>query len=71
MNNELLALLADDDTCVTPREVVHLPERVEREVEGEDRDGEEVEDHPADHVPFSAEEEDEHLESVDGGKHDN
>lgn len=70
MDNQFLALLSQDDTSGTPREIVHLPERVQRQEEGECWDGKDVEQHPADHVPFTAEDEDQCLETVDCGKHD-
>lgn len=70
MNDQLLSTLSNDDSSVSPREVVHRPERVEREVEGEDGNGQDVEDHPPDHVPLASEEEDEDLETVDGSDHD-
>lgn len=70
MNDQLLSTLSNDDSSVSPREIVHRPERVEREVEGEDGDGEDIEHHPADHVPLPSEEEDHDLKTVDSSDHD-
>lgn len=70
MYDEFLATFAENKTSLTPREIVHTPERVKRKVEGEHGDGHEVEDHPANHVPLASEDEYESLETIDGGKHD-
>ena len=70
MNDHLLAGLAENDTSRTPREVVHLPERVERQEERECRDSDDVEHHPADHVPLAPEDEHQCLKTVDRGNHD-
>jgi len=70
VDDQLLSTLSNDHSSVSPREVVHRPERVEREVEGEDGDGEDVEEHPSDHVPLPSEEEDHDLETVDCADHD-
>ena len=53
MHNQLFALLTHDHTCLTPREVIHTPERVERERKGEYWNGKYVEDHPSNHVPLA------------------
>src|SRR4051812_6456807 len=70
VDDHLLPRLSEHDTRLTPREVVHLPERVEREVEREDGDGKDVEEHPADHVPLAPQNEYKHLDGVDGDDHD-
>lgn len=70
VDDDLLSRLANNDSSVSPREIVHGPEGVEREVEREVGDGKDVEYHPSDHVPFSSEEEDQSLETVDDGQHD-
>jgi hypothetical protein len=68
--DDLFPGLSDDETGGTPREVVHAPERIEREEERKDRDGENVEEHPTDHVPLPAEDEYQRLQTVDGRDHD-
>lgn len=70
MDDDLLPGFAQDHARRPPREVVHLPEGVQGEEEGEYGDGENVEKHPPKHVPPSAEEEDECLETVYGSDHD-
>lgn len=71
MYDELLATFAHDKTSLSPREIVHLPEGVKRKIEGEDRNGQDVEDHPTDHVPLASEDEHQSLETVYSGKHNN
>ena len=63
-------LVARNLTRLTPREVVHPPEGVERQEEREDRNGEDVEDHPANHIPLAAENEHERLKTVDSRDED-
>lgn len=70
MNDDFLARLSQDETSSTPREIVHLPERVQWKEEREGWDGKDVEDHPPDHVPLSAKNEHPRLKTVDGGDHD-
>ena len=70
MDDHFLPRLSEHDTGLTPGEIVHLPERVERKREREYGDGEDVEEHPPDHVPLAAEDEDEGLDSVDSDDHD-
>ena len=70
MDNHLLTGLSQDDTSLTPGEVVHAPERVERQEEREDGNGEDVEDHPTDHVPLATKDEDQRLQTVDSGNED-
>lgn len=70
VHDEFLPLLTQHHTSLTPREVVHLPERVQRQPERERRNREDVEDHPSDHVPLASEYEDEGLEAVDTSDHD-
>lgn len=59
--NKFLTLLAKDKTSLTPREIVHPPERIERQPEGEGRDGENIEDHPSNHIPLPSQNKDEGL----------
>ena len=70
VNDHLLARLSHDQTRLTPREVVHAPEGVERKVERERGNGQDVEDHPTDHVPLATKQEHEGLQTVDGDNHD-
>jgi hypothetical protein len=53
MDDHLLPSLTHDNTCLTPREVVHPPERVQREKERECGYCDNVKDHPANHVPLT------------------
>ena len=71
VNNHLLAGFTQDDTRLTPREVVHPPEGVQGKEEGEHGDGEDVEHHPADHVPLATENEHESLKTVHGSDENN
>jgi len=57
MNDHLLSRLAHNNTGLTPREIIHPPERVQGKEEGERRNGSDVENHPTDHVPFAAQNE--------------
>lgn len=70
MNYELFATLSHDDTRLAPGEIIHVPERVEWDIEREDWNGEDIEYHPADHVPFAPENEHKCLEAVDCCQHD-
>lgn len=70
MNHELLASFTHDDTGGTPRKIVHLPERIQWKQEGEYWDREDVEHHPANHVPLPANDKDECLKTVDSRDHD-
>lgn len=47
MHDHPLPLLPDNLASRTPGEVVHLPERVEREDEGEEGQHEDVDEHPS------------------------
>ena len=71
MNHQLLTRLSQDDTSLTPREVVHAPEGVQGKEEREHRDGQDVEHHPADHVPLATHDEDQGLNTVYSRQHDN
>ena len=64
MDNHLLTGLTHDNTCLTPGEIIHPPERVQREEERERGNCNDVEDHPTDHIPLATQNEDEGLESV-------
>ena len=60
----LFSFFADDDTRVSPREVVLVPEGVDGEDEGVDGEGEDVDDHPAYVLPLAFDDEDESLEAI-------
>ena len=66
VNNHLLPGFTQHDTRSTPGEIVHPPERVQRQEEREHRHGKDVEYHPADHVPLAAQDEHERLQTVHG-----
>lgn len=70
VNNQLLACLSHDYTSLTPGEIVHTPEGVQRQEERESGDSDDVENHPSDHVPLASEDEDHGLDTVDDGQHD-
>ena len=60
-NNLLLAFLANDNTGVSPREIVLVPERVDWEDERIDRECQDIDDHPSDVLPLSLEDENQSL----------
>jgi hypothetical protein len=66
----LLSRLLEHDASLTSGEIIHLPERVEREHERKYGDGEDVEEHPTVHVLFAVEDADECPDSVDGDGQD-
>lgn len=66
----LFAFLADDDTGVSPGEVVLVPEGVYWEDEGVDRESQEIYDHPSDVLPLSFEDENKSLETIGACYHD-
>lgn len=70
VDQQALALLADDLARRAPREVVHLPEGHERKDEGEERDREDVKQHPSDVFKLAVEDVDDDLAAVDGRNHD-
>lgn len=70
MDNHFLSRFAQYNTSLTPREIIHLPERVQGKEERERGDGKDVEQHPANHVPFAAHDEDEGLQTINCGDHD-
>ena len=70
MDNHLLTGLSQDNTSLTPGEVVHTPERVERQEEREDGNGKDVENHPTNHVPLATKHEHKRLETVDSCNQD-
>lgn len=70
VNNHLLTRLSQDDTSLTPGEVVHPPERVQGQEEREDRDSKDVEHHPANHVPLASQDEHKRLQTVHSGNED-
>lgn len=63
------ALLSNDNTGVTPREVVLVPERVHWKDERIDGEGEDVDDHPSDMLPLTFEDEDKCLKTIHGCYH--
>lgn len=65
-HDDLLSLLARHHTSVAPGEVVHVPEGVQRETAGKDWRGHDIDEHPPDHLPLAAEDEDYGLKTVDG-----
>ncbi|CAF3504264.1 unnamed protein product [Fusarium graminearum] len=67
-NDDLLARLTSNNTSITPVEIVHVPERVKRQTEGEDGNGSNIHDHPTNHLPLAAQDEDNGLQTVDGTK---
>lgn len=69
-DDSLVTLLADDDTGVTPCEIVLLPECIERQDEIVDRVGKKVDDHPSDVLPLALDDEDYRLETIDTSQHD-
>ena len=70
MNNHLLAGFSQNDTSRTPREVVHLPERVQGKEEREHRNSQDVEEHPPNHVPLAPQYKDQCLKTVNRRNHD-
>ena len=70
VNDHLLSRLSQHNTSLTPREIVHLPERVEGQEEGEGGDSEDVEHHPPDHVPLATQDEHKRLKTIDSRNHD-
>ena len=57
----LVAFLLEHDARVTPGEVVLLPEREDGEHERVDREGEDIDDHPAYMLPLSSKDENQSL----------
>lgn len=49
---------------------VHVPEGVERQEEGPNRNTDDVDDHPSDHLELAVQQEDDGLQTIDGGQHD-
>jgi len=70
MNDHLLSRFTQHDTSSTPGEVIHSPERIEREHEGEDWDGQNVEEHASNHIPLSPENKHEGLQTIHSANHD-
>ena len=70
VHDKLLAGLSQHHTRLTPTEVVHAPEGVEREEEREGRNGENVEQHPANHIPLPTHDKHECLNTIDSRNHD-
>lgn len=69
-DDNFAAAVTGDHACVTPGEIIHVPEGIQRESEGEDRDRNQVDDHPSEHFPLSAHDENEGLKTVDGTQED-
>ena len=61
VDNELFTLFSQDNAGGPPGEIIHLPEGIEGKEKRERGNGQDVEDHPANHVPFAAEYEDQGL----------
>ena len=70
MNDHLFSSFTQHDASLTPREVIHPPERIEREEERERGDSDDVEDHPTDHIPFPPHDKHQRLQPIDSGDHD-
>ena len=69
VNNHLLALLTHDNTRSTPREIIHLPERVQRQEKREERNGQDVKHYPADHISLPTEQEEQGPQTVNRRQH--
>ena len=52
--DDLAAFLSSDNTRITPGEVIHVPESIERKTEREYRHGKDIYNHPAYHFPFAS-----------------
>jgi hypothetical protein len=70
MDDHLLTLLTQDDTGLTPGEIIHPPKRVEGEEKRKGRDCNDIEDHPTNHIPLTTHDEDQCLETIDSRDHD-
>ena len=66
----LLSLLANNDTRISPGEVILVPKGIYREDERIDGKGEDVDDHPPYMLPLAFDDENQGLEAIDGGQHD-
>ena len=66
----LAFFLAEDDARVAPAEVVLVPEREDRQHERIDGESDDVNNHPANMLPLPLDDEDERLQTVDRGNHD-
>lgn len=69
-NDLVSAFFADDNTSVTPAEVVLFPERIYGENKGVHRVREDVDNHPTDMLPLALDDEDDSLKTIDRGDHD-
>lgn len=69
MNDHLLSRFSKNNTSLTPGEIIHPPERIERQEEGEGGDSNDVEQHPSNHVPLAPHDEDESLQAIDSSNH--
>jgi hypothetical protein len=70
MDDNFLPRLSKDHTSLSPREIIHFPERVEWQEERECRDCKDVEDHPANHIPLPSHDKDQSLHTINGRYHD-
>ena len=70
-NDLLVALLTDDNSRVTPREVILVPERVDGQHKAVDREGDDIDDHPSNVLPLSLDDEDDRLKTIHCSDHDN
>ena len=63
-HNLLVAFLSDDDSGVTPCEVVLVPKRVDGKDKGVYGESQKIDDHPPDVLPLSLQDEYDSLETV-------
>jgi len=70
VNDQSLAVFTDDLPRRSPGEVVHLPERDEGKDEGEEWNGEDVNQHPTDVFELAVEDVNDDLKTVDRSEHD-
>lgn len=70
MDDEFLPRFAHNQTRSTPGEVVHPPEGVKRQDQREYRNGQDIEDHPANHIPFTPHDENKSLKAINSTQHD-
>src|SRR5271169_1404829 len=69
--DDLLAtLFANNNTRTSPVEVVHMPKTVDWQRESVNGIGEEIDDHPADMLPSTFENENDSLKTVNCSEHD-
>src|SRR5436189_4619625 len=64
-DDDLAAFLSSDDTCITPGEIIHVPESIERKTEREYWHGKDIYNHPAYHFPFASNYKNNALKTID------